>query len=127
MALCDFTQGTSPTPAPPPPPPKKTKKTTTVHIRYPHYHFLSRSTREAILLKKNSRKYGKLYGRSSQSSQITPASLQQSLSLTAPLPTQAPPPPPITALPSSPSPPSAMPIPKPLSTPIKPPPTTPPN
>ena len=52
-----------------------------------------------------------LYGRSSQSSRITPRSLQQPLSLTLPLPTQAPPPPPITALPPLPPPPSPMTIP----------------
>ena len=52
-------------------PPNKT----TGHIRYRHYLFLSRSTRATTLLKKNSRKNGKLYGRSSQSSQITPKNL----------------------------------------------------
>ena len=68
-------------------------------------------TRGTILLKKKSIKNEKLYGRPSQSSQITPGSLQQSLSLT---------PPPHyphkhllyhslhTALPSLPSPPSPM-------------------
>ena len=55
-------------------------------------------------LRRNSRKNGELYRRSSQSSWITPGSLQQSLSLTpsppAPplLSTQVPPSPPIAAL-----------------------------
>ena len=63
------------------------------------------------ILEKEFQKNGKLYGRSSQSSRITPRSLQEPLSLTLPLPTQAPPPPPITALPPLPPPPSPMTIP----------------
>ena len=43
-------------------------------------------TRGTILLKTKSIKNEKLYGRPSQSSQITPGSLQQSLSLTTPPP-----------------------------------------
>ena len=86
------------------PDPHLKKEKSTSHVHYPHYLFLSRPTRGTTLLKKNLRKNGKMYWRSFQSSQITPRSLQQSLSLIYPLPTQAPPPPPITALPSSPSP-----------------------
>ena len=51
-------------------------------LHHHHYLVLSMSTRGISLLKKKSIKNEKLYGRSSQSSRITPGSLQQSLSLT---------------------------------------------
>ena len=55
--------------------------------------------RHQLSLRRNSKKNWKLYGRSSQNSQIIPGILQ-SLLPTIPLPAQAPPPP-ITALPPS--------------------------
>ena len=63
------------------------------------------------------KKNGRLYGRSYQSSQITPGSLQQSLLLTPPIPAQAPPQTHITASPSLLSTPSLTLISKPSVTP----------
>ena len=71
---------------------------------YLAYLFISRPSRETTLL--DSKKNGKLCGRPSQSSRITPGSLQQSFSLTPPLTTQAPPLTYIAAPPSLPSQPS---------------------
>ena len=53
----------------PPPLPHPQRKNTS-HIHYPHYLFLSGQPEVQPYWKKNSRKNGKLYGRSSQSSRI---------------------------------------------------------
>ena len=58
--------------------------------------------RQPLSLGKNLRKNGELYGRSSQSSQINPGNLQQSLSLPPRFPTKASLPPVITAVSLSP-------------------------
>ena len=50
-------------------------------LHHPHYLVISMLTRGTSLLKKKSIENEKLYGMSSQSSRITPGSLQQSLSL----------------------------------------------
>ena len=68
---------------------------TWTYVTSPTIHQLPR---HQPFLRRNLKKNGKLYGRSSQSSQITPGILEKSLSPTSPLPTQATSPP-ITALP----------------------------